>query len=67
MSKEMVDHPEHYASQGIEVIDVIEAFALDFHRANALKYILRSDRKDNCKQDLEKAIWYLNRYISVYT
>jgi len=38
----MVDHPDHYqADDGMEVIDIIEAFDLDFHTGNAIKYILR--------------------------
>ena len=64
-SKEAVNHPSHYNSNGIEVIDVIEAFDLDFSLGNACKYILRAGRKDSAKtvEDLNKAIWYINRYI----
>lgn len=58
--KEAVNHPQHYQGNGIEVIDIIEAFDLNFSLGNSIKYILRADKKGNKKQDLEKAIWYLN-------
>lgn len=59
---DLVNQPPHYKSKGgIESIDVIESFELNFHLGNAVKYILRSDKKGNKEQDLQKAIWYLNR------
>lgn len=66
---DMVNHPDHYISEnGLEAIDVIEAFVSDLKgmdavcTANAIKYILRWKHK-NGVQDLEKAIWYINRLI----
>ena len=59
----LVNHPEHYQGNGIEVIDIIDSFELNFDLGNAIKYILRADKKGNRKQDLEKARWYLNREI----
>lgn len=61
IKKECVNHPEHYQGNGIETIDVIEAFDLNFNLGNAIKYILRSGRKGNKKEDIQKAIWYLSR------
>lgn len=63
--KEHVNHPEHYGGENnpYEAIKVIEAWKLNFHLGNALKYISRAGKKDNLKQDLEKAIWYIKRYI----
>ena len=60
-----VNHPSHYTSGKIEVIDFLEDQNLPFHLANALKYICRAGKKDKNKteEDLRKAIWYLNRYI----
>ncbi len=38
--KENVDHPSHYLKDsGHEVIDVIEAWNLNFNLGNAVKYI----------------------------
>ena len=63
--KEQVNHPEHYGGENnpYEAIKVIEAWKLNFHLGNAVKYISRAGKKDNLKQDLEKAIWYIKRYI----
>jgi hypothetical protein len=56
-----VNHPAHYKVGGIETIDFIEAKRLNYNTGNAVKYITRADHKGNRKQDLEKAIWYLQR------
>ena len=53
----------HYNSGGIEAIDVIEAFELNFRLANVVKYVLRAGRKGDVLEDLEKAAWYLDREI----
>ena len=62
----MIDHPEHYMREtGFEVIDVIEAWNLDFSLGNAIKYIARAGKKDPAKrkQDLEKAKHYIDMII----
>jgi hypothetical protein len=66
-SKDQVNHPSYYASGKIEVIEAIEDWKLGFHLGNAVKYISRCGKKDPSKevQDLEKAIWYLRRYIEI--
>lgn len=61
--KEAVNHPAHYAGNGIEVIDVIEAFGLGFNLGNVIKYVLRAGKKDELIQELSKAKWYLEREI----
>lgn len=62
-----VNRPTHYTTGKIEVIDFIEDKNLNFHRGNAIKYIVRAGLKDPSKEkeveDLKKAIWYLNREI----
>ncbi len=60
-----VDHPNHYNKGKYEAIDVIEDWGLDFHCGNVIKYIARHRHKNNKKQDIEKAIWYLQRYLEV--
>lgn len=60
-------NPAHYKSYlGIEVIDVIESFELNFNLGNVCKYVLRAGRKDPKKtvEDLKKAVYYLNREIN---
>lgn len=61
-TKEMVNHPSHYQGNKFEVIDIIEDYNLDFCLGNAVKYILRAGKKDDIIQDINKAIWYLERF-----
>ena len=62
--REAVNHPAYYKTGGIEAIDVIEAWNLDFCLGNTVKYIARCGRKsDKVLEDLKKAAWYLNREI----
>jgi hypothetical protein len=69
MSKEMVNHPEHYggAENLYEVVKVAEAWSLDkdAYLFNVVKYVARAGKKDTDKelQDLKKALWYLERKI----
>ncbi len=62
--RETVNHPSYYKTGGIEAIDVIEAWNLDFCLGNTVKYIARCGKKsDKVVEDLKKAAWYLNREI----
>lgn len=66
-----VNRPAHYADSKIEVIDYIEDKKLGFCLGNAVKYISRAGKKkdsgrniiDKEIEDLQKAIWYINRRI----
>lgn len=66
MNDDPVTRPAHYTFSAVEVIDAIEAWGLDYHRGNVVKYIVRAGRKDAATelQDLRKALWYLERYIA---
>jgi hypothetical protein len=63
--REMVDHPLHYGGKNnpYEAIKVIEAWNLGFCLGNTVKYIARAGKKDAKIQELEKALWYLQREI----
>ncbi|MDB4232166.1 DUF3310 domain-containing protein [Candidatus Pelagibacter sp.] len=63
--KEAINHPKHYGGgdNPYEAIKVIEAWEVGFNLGNTLKYISRAGKKDNIIQDLEKALFYLNREI----
>ena len=64
---EAVNNPKHYGGDTTyEAIKVIEAWELNFHLGNVVKYISRAGKKDltKTKEDLLKAKWYLDRYIS---
>ena len=65
MSNDMVNRPAHYTDGKIEVIDFNEDKKLGFHLGNAIKYISRAGKKvkDREVEDLQKAIWYIERYI----
>ena len=66
-----VQSPKHYTDTKIEVIDYIEDKNLGFCLGNAIKYISRAGRKGSAAmnekekaiQDLQKAIWYIERRI----
>lgn len=61
-----VNEPPHYARLNPQPIDIIEAWELEFHLAQVLKYIARAGHKDPEKEleDLLKAAWYLDRRIA---
>lgn len=63
MKDDPVNHPKHYTSHpsGIECIVITEH--MGFNLGNALKYIWRADLKGQDIQDLEKAVWYVQREI----
>ena len=61
-----INHPVYYqSSRGIEVIDFIEAYSLNFNLGNVIKYIARAGRKpeEDYVTALKKAEWYLTREI----
>lgn len=62
-----VNHPSHYTDGKIEVIDFIEDKNLGFHLGNTVKYISRAGKKQDASLivDLEKARWYLDRFIAL--
>ena len=65
-----VDHPKHYNEGNIECIDaMVEAFGKkavqDFCIINAFKYVWRCRHKNNFDEDVEKAVWYLNKSLEL--
>ena len=66
MKREMVNHPDHYGGKEnpYEAIKVILAWDLGF-AGNAIKYISRAGKKNPDKEyeDIQKAIWYLEKYL----
>lgn len=63
---EAVNHPKHYGGEDnpMEVIKIINHYDLNFELGNVLKYLIRADKKGNRKQDLQKALWYLQHEIN---
>ena len=62
-SADMVNHPPHYTGHpsGVECIEVAEH--LPFCLGNAFKYLFRRDQKDQTLENVNKAIWYLERHV----
>lgn len=57
---------DYYCKNGMEAMDVIEAYGLNFAIGNAVKYLLRCGRKGDgadALRDLEKARAYIDREI----
>lgn len=62
-----VRHPAHYETGKFECIEIMEeVFGIDavksFCLCNAFKYLYRTNRK-NGREDLEKADWYIQRWL----
>ena len=65
-----VNHPSHYTKGGIECIDALEAAlgregVAAFCRGNAIKYLWRAGQKVHLVEDLNKALWYIEREIQI--
>lgn len=66
IENESVNHPAHYGGDTpYETIKVIEAWGLNFHLGNVVKYISRHDKKGDPVENLKKARFYLERQIEL--
>ena len=69
MKNDEVNNPKHYTSGNIEALDIIEDATKDlngleaFSIGSALKYLIRFDKKNDPIQDLQKAVFYIERVI----
>lgn len=65
MREEKINHPNYYKHNGIEVIDLIDAYNLNFNLGNVIKYVTRAGHKEgeDILTALEKAEWYLRHEI----
>ena len=66
-----INSPSHYTKGRIEAIEIIEDVVagapepvVGYLVGQALKYLLRAWHKNATGQDLQKAVWYLNRAIA---
>ena len=67
---DVVNHPAHYEFARFECIEVMEeVFGADalknYCLIAAFKYLWRCDRKGKKKEDIEKARWYLDKFIEL--
>jgi hypothetical protein len=65
IAEDPVNHPAHYTAHPskIECIQITEH--MGFCLGNAMKYIWRADLKADAIEDLQKAVWYINREIKL--
>lgn len=64
--EQVVNHPQHYTQGNIECIDAMEAMLskeefTGYLKGNVMKYLWRSKLKGKELEDIDKAIWYLNK------
>lgn len=55
---------EHYKKVSPEPIVIIESWGLNYNLGNVIKYVARCNYKGQKKEDLKKAIWYLERELA---
>ncbi len=61
MENDAVNHPKHYQNGlTVEVECIMFSRHLGFTLGNAFKYVWRAGMKDDIKQDIQKALWYLD-------
>lgn len=63
-------NPSYYNDGNVSCIEAMEsAFGADtvaaFCKCNAFKYLWRSNHKNGI-EDLQKALWYLNKLLDIY-
>jgi len=69
---DIINHPSHYTSGNIEVIDFIEDKEFNFNLGNVIKYVSRAGLKESqgkslelkAIEDLKKAQFYISREIA---
>lgn len=67
-----INHPAHYTAGKYEIIDIIESIVNSMNLtpfegyllASNIKYVGRFAHKNGI-EDLEKAVWFLNKLIAV--
>ena len=69
-SEDMVNHPSHYTSGGIECIDAITSALSSYEDSvdswlvgQVIKYLWRAPLKGKYEEDIKKAQFYLNRLV----
>ena len=60
--EDIINSPLHY-SMGVQPIDAIEEWQLNYRLGNVVKYVARCNFKGAYLEDLKKAQWYLHREI----
>jgi len=63
MDATVINHPDYYKRNGLEAIDIIEEYNLNFSEGSIVKYLWRMGLKDGevLEKDQKKALWYFDR------
>jgi hypothetical protein len=65
---EAINHPAHYNAGIIEHCEMVEdqGHAAGYYFGQVTKYLFRAGRKPGTEsiQDLQKAAWYMNRWVA---
>lgn len=64
---DMVNHPPHYTTGKIEVLDFILDQRFGYLDGQVIKYLCRYRHKGNPLEDLKKAKFYLNKLVEEET
>ena len=69
-AEDMVNHPSHYTSGGVECIDAITSALSSYEDSvdswlvgQVIKYLWRAPLKGKYEEDIKKAQFYLNRLV----
>ena len=62
-----VNHPSHYTQGKVECIDAMEQVfgrdaVISFAMLNCFKYLWRRNDKGNEEQDIQKSLWYFDKF-----
>ena len=60
-----VNHPSHYLKAAVTVEPIELTARLDSCLGQALQYVMRAPFKGNIVEDLEKAVFYLRKWIEI--
>ena len=65
--EDMINHPKHYTQCAVNVEPIELTSRLDSCLGQAINYVMRANFKGSKREDLEKAIYYLEREMSLRT
>lgn len=65
-----VNHPSHYTQGKVECIDAMEmvfgeAAVAHYCLCAAFKYMWRRKDKENEEQDIQKSLWYFDKFVEI--
>ena len=70
VSNDSVNHPSHYTQGKVECIDAMEQVlgreaVMHYCLGATFKYLWRRKLKENEEQDIQKSLWYFDRFVEI--